>query len=420
MVNFFAKKLGIGLTTMDLYGKPKPKKFNYSSEANSLIIETAISDFAKVTESTSSAVIEDTLIEKFIPLNDRARYYVCGVLLGKKNIFGSTKWEKYGIREALSEIFESESAGTQWKSVHNGVGKEIVEYACRLISNHKDTFQESLFNKDYSRVRDCLNSWDSICGVMDIAAREESDFSSKFCLEEEARYAHQIKHAMSYSCDYRLFNALRFLIQNWEILGPWTHTWRFLSAVMDSINDWQDSPEERINFRKACDNIFSIWDSYDAEKEKQELKMQEDATLITYDMHNGAQIKAPRGWVVTNPEDAIKSNYAGVIEIRNGDKYDAPHFLFFLKEHPASELTEEERLKILRDATSKWPRLSEVQDDIVELQYGSDGGILNQKEYIQSPCIGFFPIADEGQYPFGNPPYGAVVIRGGAERKSEN
>ena len=57
-----------------------------------------------------------------------------------------------------------------------------------------------------------------------------------------------------------------------------------------------------------------------------------------------------------------------------------------------------------------------MQEDVVELKYGPDGGIINQKEYMQAPTIGFFPIFDEGKYPLGNPPYGAVVVR---NRKEE-
>lgn len=419
MVNFFARKLGVGITSADLYGKPKAKKFNYSSEANSLIVETAVADAAQVTETTSSTVIEDTLIEKFIPVNDHARYYVCGVLLGKKNLFGTTKWEKYGIREALGEIFSNESAGVQWKSAHQGEGKIIIEFATDLLCKHLSKFKQQSFNSNriYS-INDAINSWDSICRILENSANEEGNLSTKFALEEEALFARNTKRAMSTDNDYLLFNSFRFILQNWDLLGSWTHTWRFAAAVFDSVDDWKDSPEERIKFREVCEKVFSAWDSLDAAKQERQQKKQEEATLTSYDMNNGAIIKAPRGWIVTNPEDAVLSNYAGVIEIRNGDQYDAPHFLFFLEEHPVSELTEEERLSILRDATSKWPRLSEVQDDIVELQYGPDGGVLNQKEYIQSPCIGFFPIWDEGQYPLGDPPYGAVVIR--AEGRSDN
>lgn len=416
MVNFFSRKLGIGLTSGDLYGKPKPKKFNYSSDANSMIIETAISDYASVTESTSSAVIEDTLIDKFIPKNDHARYYVCGILLGKKNILGTTKWEKYGVREALTEIFANESIGTDWKSAHQGAGEEIVEFAYELLLKHDDTFQDQLFDNDFSRIYDCRNSWDSVCGVLEVAAHEETNSSLSFAYTEEAKCGRQMEEAMEHDRSFRLSNTFRFLIQNWTTLGSWTHAWRFMTAVMDSIRDWNDTPEERIEFRKVCESVFSIWDASDEAKKNEDKKKKEDSMLTIYDMKDGAFVKAPRSWIVTNPESAINSDYAGVIEIRNGEKYDAPHFLFFLADHTASELTDEERFSIIRDATSKWPPFVQVQEDVVELKYGPDGGIINQKEYMQAPTIGFFPIFDEGKYPLGNPPYGAVVVR---NRKEE-
>lgn len=414
----FSKKLGFGVISEDHYNKPKAKKFNYSSDANAAIIESAIADLASITERTTSSVIEDILIDQLLPKNEHARRYVCAVLLGTKNSVNTKITGKYGIREALVQIAGQESAGTGWQSVHQGTGRAIIEYAADLLQKNVSTFNEKLFEDCYSRVHDAINFWDSICGVMEIAANDEHNPHVKFVLEEEARFARITERSMSYSCDYYLFNSFRFLLQNWDILGTWTHSWRFVSAALESVNDWDDSPEDRIAFSKVCEEVFGIWDGSDAQKEERLKKEQEDAILTTYDMRGGAIIKAPRGWIVTNPEKAIESNYAGVVEIRNGDRYDAPHFLFFIADHPASELSEEERLNVLRDATSKWPRLTEVQEDIVELQYGPDGGVLNQKEYMQSPCIGFFPIWDAGQYPLGDPPYGAVIIRAEGRNKS--
>lgn len=410
MINF-VRKLGFGVAPSNLYEKPKPKKFNYSSEANALILESAISDCAALTAKTTSSIIEDTLIDRFIPLNDHARYYVCGVLLGKKNNLGAKTWTKYGIREALVEITSNESIGTEWQSAHRGTGKAIIEYASELLQKNTSKFCKEQFNSSYSRVRDAINSWDSIIGVLDVAANNEANLHQKIALEKEVRLAQATKETMSLNPNYYVFNAFRFILQNWDILGAWTHTWRFVSAVLESVDSWEDAPEDRIAFREVCEDVFSVWDGTDAKKKKQIKKEQEDAALTTYDMRDGTIIKAPRTWIVTNPEKAIESDYAGVIEIRNGDRYDAPHFLFFIVDHPVSELNEVERLNVLRDATSKWPHLIEIQDDIVELQYGPDGGVLNQKEYMRSPCIGFFPIWDKGRYPLGEPPYGAVIIR---------
>lgn len=190
-----------------------------------------------------------------------------------------------------------------------------------------------------------------------------------------------------------------------------------MSFTMKAAQNWSSTPEERLGFKDVCQAVFSEWNAIDVEKEENNRQKTEGAELIPYAMKDGATAIVPRGWMVINPEDAPNANYAGVIEVLNGEAFDTPHFLFFTADRNPKTLTEEERLALYQKTVSVWPKFKEVINAQVELEYGPDGGVLNQKEWVLAPAIGLFNIYDEGKYPYGKHPYGAHIKRreGGIE-----
>ena len=104
-----------------------------------------------------------------------------------------------------------------------------------------------------------------------------------------------------------------------------------------------------------------------------------------------------------------------MIEVKNGEKYNAPHILYYVTSPVDGNFTPEQRAKALAAANSVWPDLAKIQAKRVKLEYGPDGGILNMQEYAKAPMVGIFRIFDKGDYPSGRPPYGACIIRAGGE-----
>lgn len=413
----FRKKLGYEKSTADLFGKPKPKKFNYSSEMNSMVLEQALSDTAAVRECTVSDVIEDILIDNLIPADPHAAHYVTKVLFGKRFDFaGNTK--KYGIREALDEIFAAEAAGVLGQARHAN-NQPLVQYAKSILAENRAVVKRSFFDntcKGDNPSYHMLDSWDSVCNKLEAEVeRRKSEGLGVFDYQQAADYARAIEQSLRNDPSFSLATAFDCVLENWEIVGNYTYTFRFLSSAIASSVDWTDSPEERFEFAAVCQKVMSGWTAADKAREDAREKARQDAILTSYDMAGGDTISVPRGWLVANPEDAPTSKYAGVIEVKNGERYNAPHILFYSSTPVDSAFTDEQRAKVLVAATSVWPRLSEVQGDEVELEYGPDGGVLNMQEYTTAPKIGMFQIYDKGRYPLGKPPYGACITRAGEE-----
>ena len=58
-------------------------------------------------------------------------------------------------------------------------------------------------------------------------------------------------------------------------------------------------------------------------------------------------VQYPDEWVAVKNMDPIQCDYCGVVEVRNGNKYKCPHFVFFL-DKPILKITDEDRNHILK------------------------------------------------------------------------
>ena len=96
----------------------------------------------------------------------------------------------------------------------------------------------------------------------------------------------------------------------------------------------------------------------------------------------------------------------GIIEIRGGAKYDAPHFAFFHN----GEYSQKDKLQ---RATKLWPRMTDVMRDEVKLVTDDEGHYLNMDEHLAAPIICYFNLLDASYYQSMElePPYGAMIYR---------
>ena len=124
----------------------------------------------------------------------------------------------------------------------------------------------------------------------------------------------------------------------------------------------------------------------------------------------------PEDWIVVNPDAASKCRYAGVVECRNSDGSQIPHFLFFSDKKYAREYTDQEIAHINRICAHTSQIFAYMQERQVKPvpDPNQPGKYLNEKEYLDSPKIGHFHLYEQGDptYPSDyDPPYGAKIIR---------
>jgi len=123
-------------------------------------------------------------------------------------------------------------------------------------------------------------------------------------------------------------------------------------------------------------------------------------------------LECPSDWIVLNPSEAESCKYAGVVECRNSTKYGIPTFVFFSNYRYGCDYDHSYYDHINEMCVKAWPKFQEIIDAQVipipdpnkKFPY-----IKNQKEYLESPIIGYFNIFEDGETD--DPPYGVVIVR---------
>ena len=117
--------------------------------------------------------------------------------------------------------------------------------------------------------------------------------------------------------------------------------------------------------------------------------------MKTIFMKNGC-VKYPDNWVAVKNMEPAECDYCGVVEVRNGHKYNCPKFIFFL-DHPVVNLTEEDEYKINKAIIDRCPDFQDIIDDHVKEEYDENYHLLNPKEWDEAPTIGHFSIEEKGK-----------------------
>lgn len=152
----------------------------------------------------------------------------------------------------------------------------------------------------------------------------------------------------------------------------------------------------REQFQRLHDH-FSLY--YEKEEKPQGMKR--------VNLLGGDYAVFPSSWILIEPEECAAScSQVGIIEVRGGAKYNAPHFVFFHN----GDYDEKDKLK---RATKFWPSMNDVIRDEVKLAVDDDGRYLNMDEHLAAPMVCYFNLVDASYYQSMelDPPYGAVIYR---------
>ena len=143
-------------------------------------------------------------------------------------------------------------------------------------------------------------------------------------------------------------------------------------------------------------------------RNKKNKKVNDDSKMKRIEILDG-YVTCPKEWVILDENTAKKKYYVGVVEIKNGSKYNAPHFLFF-SDIPISQLNENDINLIDNKCYEKWNKYKQVLNDYVKPEYDKNRNITNFKEYSECPVPGYFDIPESDNL-YSSFPCGAKIFR---------
>lgn len=112
-------------------------------------------------------------------------------------------------------------------------------------------------------------------------------------------------------------------------------------------------------------------------------------------------------WILINEDNAAQSTAATIIEIKNGARFNAPHFVYF-------DNGEADPRTIDAAILAAYPPYNDILAAHVEPAKDSDGNHLNLEELREAPVPGYFPARPND--PVAGNPYGVVIIPEKGER----
>lgn len=206
------------------------------------LIDKLVKDEAAVENRSESAIIENRLLNSFLPKEINARYWVENCLYA----------EDGGIGKTLEAIFSSNAAGTNWEAVHDNL-LPIVEFAKtqESLCRTKPTGNEN-------ELPHFCTQLDSICLKLEDLAEKNTD--KKIEYGNEAKWARELlKVAKEEPQFIRYINFYQIVLNSWEALKGWSITYRFLADLAILESGWKDTPEARNELLNIIKNVSQEW-----------------------------------------------------------------------------------------------------------------------------------------------------------------
>ena len=159
---------------------------------------------------------------------------------------------------------------------------------------------------------------------------------------------------------------------------------------------------------KAYDTIYDAFSDFDNNSV-------DETSMMKLNLQDG-YMYYPSNWILLNPEDAAKTNYACVVECRNSTKYNIPHFVYLNNVQSAEFYTSEFKEAINERILHMFPLFADILERQIEpiFEKGSKIKLLNEDEWLKAPTIGYFNLfvkSGDNDLLGYEPPAGAYIYR---------
>lgn len=206
------------------------------------LINNLVKDRATIENRSESAIIEQAILDSFLPENATARDIVSTYLYSEDNPIGNT----------LAAIFSYNAAGLNWKSVNDNL-IPLVQFAkTQLI------YSSTHLNGDEPELYHCISQIETIIDMLENLAEEKPEM--KKSILHEAEYTKLLLKDLRECPDHvKLFNFYQILLNNWEYFKSSTITYRLLMDLSLLEKEWRNSTEIRVELLQIINDISMEW-----------------------------------------------------------------------------------------------------------------------------------------------------------------
>lgn len=207
------------------------------------IIKNMAGDIAIEENRSISSVIEEIVLHGLLPYPSNIRWLILEYL-----------YDNDGINKVLSSIFDINSAGQGWQSIHDNLCP-LVDYGLQqaaVVQTKIDNNNTSSIQYVCTQMRALINILDNLAGnadnaIQSITYRSEIDWATAITndLEKEPEFS-------------KLSNFYQFLLNNWEAVKNLSVTYRLLSMLV-SMDSWANNAHTRVALLDVIRRVTCMW-----------------------------------------------------------------------------------------------------------------------------------------------------------------
>lgn len=209
------------------------------------LVEGFTKDMAEMTQTNTSTVIENIIMDRILSKSPTSSYYI-------KKIYSD------GLKEAYIALFQTLSAGIQGMASHDNA-YELVKLGMNIVnrpfSSGMDEKYKSLAEQHFPLNCRCVRE-----KIEHDVSKEKLEFDSKMSFEDDILFLTQTENG---ACDFVPYNYFRLVLARWKILGNYTYTFRMLMDVVALSEErlW-DSAEHRLQAIEVIKTVTESWNVY--------------------------------------------------------------------------------------------------------------------------------------------------------------
>lgn len=178
------------------------------------------------------------------------------------------------------------------------------------------------------------------------------------------------------------------------------------NKLEDSMFEFQGY--EKNNAKKRLHNLENLLNFFtDGKGYKEVTSGMNEQEMKKIKMKNGYLI-CPEDWIVVNNYNPLGCEYAGVVETKNGAKYNVPHFVFFLPKE-IHRMDDNDIERVNEKCINAYYDFKRILGMEVSPVFNKEHKLLNAEAWMNSPHPGYFPIPVYGESD--SYLYGAMVVR---------
>lgn len=212
------------------------------SFVKSTLINRLVKDEAEKENRSESAIIEQTILDSFLPKNKNARCIIETYLYDDEGSIGST----------LAALFSYNAAGTNWASVHDNF-LPLVQFA-----KSQEVFCNTTLSGNEDELYHCYSQIESIINKLERMAGDDSEHEKEY-LREADWARHLLQELKEEPQCSRLTNFYVLILNNWEDLKGWSITYRLLMDLAILEKGWRNDYETRTELLELVKAISIEW-----------------------------------------------------------------------------------------------------------------------------------------------------------------